>query len=223
MQKTKITNYGNFLLSLSDAIDLANPEIAQHQQRTAYIAWEISRQANLSSEMINDIFIASLFHDVGAITIEEKTMLHNFETDNLFKHCLRGELLLKRIPSFDIISQIVKYHHKKWSDWDESLETCYVISSQILELSDYIERLINRKKYILHQTDNILDYVKNSSSKMIHPKIIEYFMEISKREDFWLNLISSKLFSILNLSVPLNLIEIEISEIEKMSNVQGKQ
>ena len=219
MQKQIAINCGNFLLSLSDAIDLANSEIAQHQLKTAFIAWEISRVANLSPEMIKDIFVASLFHDVGAITVEEKILLHNFETDLLNKHCQRGELLLKRMPSFENIAKIVLYHHTRWDEIAEPLETYHIISSQILQLADYIERLIDHNKYILHQSDNIIDNVKVQSGKLVHSKIINYFLEVAKREDFWLDLISTRLYSILFNNGPLKSKEIDISEILTISKL----
>ena len=40
-------NLANVLLSLSDAIDLASSSISQHQLRTAYIACELGKQAEL--------------------------------------------------------------------------------------------------------------------------------------------------------------------------------
>jgi len=40
-------NLNNLLLSLSEVVDLANPSIAQHQQRTAFIALEIAIKADL--------------------------------------------------------------------------------------------------------------------------------------------------------------------------------
>lgn len=212
MQKRTTINYGNFLLSLSDAIDLANPEIAQHQLRTAYIAWEICKAADLSNEMIKDIFIASLYHDVGAITVEEKASLHNFETDIFNKHCQRGELLLKRMPSFENILLIVLFHHTRWDEWADSLETYHVISSQIVQLADYVERLIDRGKYILHQVETIIENVKSQSDKLIHSQIINYFLEVSKREDFWLDLISDRLYSILFHNGHLKSVEIELTE-----------
>ncbi len=219
MKKISTINCGNFLLSLSDAIDLASPIIALHQQRTAYIALEICKVANLSNEMTKDIFIASLFHDVGAITIEEKVLLHNFETDLLDKHCQRGELLLKRMPSFDKISQIVLYHHTSWDEWADPLETYHVISSQIVQLADYIERLIERDKYILYQTEDIIENIKVQSGKLIHSQIINYFLEISKREDFWLDLISPRLYSILFHNGPLKSVEIDIFEVLTISKL----
>ena len=219
MQKKPTINYGNFLLSLSDSVDLASPHIALHQQRTAYLSMEMCKIANLSEDLTNNIFIAALFHDVGAITVEEKISLHAFETDNIDRHCLRGELLLKRIPRFEIVAEFVKFHHTRWDEFDESIDSEFVTGAQIIQLADYVERLIDRDNYILNQTENILDNIKKLSGNVIHPEIINHFLAISNREELWLDLISSRLYSILFSTGPLKSFEIEISEIEIISKL----
>ena len=219
MRTINTINLGNLLLSLSDAVDLANTNIAQHQQRTAYIAWEICKSADVSAETTKNIFIASLLHDIGAITVEEKISLHDFENVNLSKHCLRGELLLKRIPEFVTIAAIVKNHHKEWHEWKEPLEADHVLSSQIVLLADYIERLIDRNQYILHQTKGIIEKVNSISDSIVHPKIVKYFLEYSKKEEFWLDLISPRLYSLLFHNGPLQNIEIDYLGIEDISKL----
>src|SRR6266540_3254652 len=62
----------NLLLSLSDALDLASPQLSQHQLRTAVIAWEIGKQAGVTVDEETHLFIAALLHDVSALTPEEK-------------------------------------------------------------------------------------------------------------------------------------------------------
>lgn len=95
MLKEFSVNFGNFLLSLSDAIDLASPKIASHQMRTAFIALQIGKNASLSKERIENLFIASLFHDIGALSLEDKIKLHEFEEIDVEAHCILGETLFE--------------------------------------------------------------------------------------------------------------------------------
>jgi len=69
MKRQLSVNLGNLLLSLSEVSDLANPLVAQHQHRVAFIALELARYANLESEIIENIFTAALLHDIGAVTM----------------------------------------------------------------------------------------------------------------------------------------------------------
>ena len=58
-------NLGNLVLSLSDALDLAFSSLAMHQQRTAFIAWELGKRAKLEGNRIENVFLAGLLHDIG--------------------------------------------------------------------------------------------------------------------------------------------------------------
>src|ERR1035437_3335748 len=110
MKRQLSVNLDNLLLSLSEVVDLANPSISQHQQRTAYIALELARRANLEPEILENIFAAALLHDIGAITVEEKIAVHNFEVIDINIHTIRGQVLLEQIPWLSKLSNIVRNH-----------------------------------------------------------------------------------------------------------------
>ena len=217
MGRNRSVSYSNLLLSLSDAIDLANSEISKHQQRTAYIAWETAKSARLNEELIKDLFIAALFHDVGALTVEEKTALHKFETADLEKHCIRGEILLQTIPQHERIASIVRFHHTEWQNCDEPIDKDYVTAAQILYLADYLERLIDRDICILHQKDTLIRKIKELSVDHVYPDIIDMFLSISDKEEFWLDLTSPRLYSILNNQGPLGKLIVDYDAIEILS------
>jgi len=142
MKKKLSVNLGSILLSLSELMDIANPELSQHQLRTAFIALKIAREAKLEPGIIEDIFAASLLHDIGAISIEEKESISKFQLSDYSQHCIRGKILLQEIPSFEGIAEIVKNHQKSWKSWGKDIDKPLVLSSQIICLADYVERLI---------------------------------------------------------------------------------
>lgn len=215
-------NLGNLVLSLSEAIDLAIPSLAQHQQRTSFIVLEMGKTAKLSDEILEKIFIAALLHDLGALSLEEKISLLNFETLNIEDHCIRGELLLNNVHWLKDAAKIVRFHHKEWKHWEESIETPLVLESQLLFLADYVERLINRDHYILHQHEDIIEKVKSLSGSLFHSQIVDIFLTVSKREEFWLDLVSSRLYSLLLNEGPFRKREIDLSNISLMTELFQK-
>ncbi|HUW70451.1 MAG TPA: HD domain-containing phosphohydrolase [bacterium] len=222
MQESGKTNLGNILLSLSDAIDLADPDISMHQLRTAYIAWKLSESLCLTGEQVSNIFIASLLHDVGAITSEEKIALHRFEEVHIQLHCIKGALLLGRVPEFARLGKYVRYHHTEWAEWQESagsIEAEYVLGSQILLLSDLAERLINRGQHILLQTDSIRRHIGTLRDQSVEGKLVDQFLEISKSEEFWLDIVSPRLYSLLFSQGPLRSIEVGNDRLEMISKL----
>lgn len=216
-----MVNLGDLLFSLSNLIDLASPEISKHQINTSYISLEICKILRIPKDLTKNIFIASLFHDIGAITVEEKILLQRFEEKNVQVHALKGELLLKRFSIFKDVAKIVKYHHRRWIDWDEPVETPYVLGSQIILLSDFIERKINRKDYlnILGQTERIRKSLKTLSGKELNKSIIDSFLELSEKEAFWLNIRNPGLNIILYNESPIKKEEIDYDKFEEISKL----
>ncbi|MBW1683011.1 MAG: HD domain-containing protein [Deltaproteobacteria bacterium] len=213
-------NFGNILLSLSDAMDIASPRIASHQMRTAFIAWKLALAAGLPKEKIEKIYLAAILHDIGALSLEEKVQLHaGFEDIKPETHCILGEVLFELSPILKPSARIVRYHHRPWKEWPESIDSPGVMESQILCLSDEIERLVQRKKYILHQIDDINDKAASFAGSKIHTDVIDVFMELSKYEDFWLDLASPRLYSILLHVGPFRKVELERKDISSIASI----
>jgi HD-GYP domain-containing protein (c-di-GMP phosphodiesterase class II) len=213
MQRNITVNLGNLVLSLSDAMDLASPLLIQHQQRTALVVWKMGKVANFTSERLEKIFIAALLHDIGAFSLEEKISLRNYEVENLEEHSIRGELLLNNIPWLKDSARIIRFHHKEWQHWEESIENPVVLESQLLSLADNLERAIKREHYILHQHEDIISKIKSLSGTSLHPQVVDLFLSISHSEEFWLDLVSPRLYSILLNEGPFRKIEIDYADI----------
>jgi len=220
MLQEPTVKFSNFLLSLSDAMDIASPSIALHQMRTAFIAWKLASGAGLPVDKIEKIYMAALLHDIGALSLEEKERIHaGFEYINPDIHCILGEILFKLSPLLKPSAKIVRHHHTSWQDWNATIDSPEVMESQILLLADEIERAISRKEYILHQVDKLNAKVISLASSNVHPDIADIFMQISHYEDFWLDLTSPRLYSMLLHYGPFRLVEIEQKNIFSIASV----
>lgn len=219
MREQLSVNFGNLILSLSEVPDLVNRRIAQHHHRTAYLALELSKTANLEPKLTKDIFIAALLHDIGAVTAEERLSLKSFDIYDESVHAIRGAVLIEEIPWLKQISDIIRYHHKRWDEWEESIEEVVVLASQIVLLADYVERLIDNNKYILNQVDDIIDIIKKLGDTVVHKDITAYFIELSKREEFWLDLTSPILQRLLQENGPFTCDHIGLEDISLISNL----
>lgn len=213
MLKEISVNLNNFLLSLSDAVDLASPSIATHQIRTAFIAWQISKSCGLDKERIERVFTAALLHDIGALTPEDKVRLHRFEEINIETHCIRGEFFFRLCPFLSHSAGMVRLHHTPWEEFETSLDDPDVLESQIIYTADLVERLIVRDRYILHQVEDIGSKIASCARSEINAEVIDLFMGLSKQEDFWLDLTSPRLYSVLLHFGPFRKIEIDYDQI----------
>lgn len=219
MKRIDSVNLGNLVLSLSDAMDLANPRLFQHQQRVAFVVWQLGKAARLTDERINTLFIAALLHDIGALSLEEKISLYDSEITDTQSHCIRGESLLATVPLLQDSAKIVRFHHKEWQDWHETIETPLVFDSQLLHLADYLERSIDRSQYILHQHEDIIAKVHSLSFVSLHPQVVDLFSVVSTQEEFWLDLVSSRIYSLLLNEGPFKKTDVELSNISMIAGL----
>lgn len=208
----------NLLLSLSDSLDLASPMLSHHQMRTAFIAWKIGEVADLSSDCLERLFMSSLLHDVGALSLEHKISLHQSETKDPEPHCILGEIFFSQVPMFADSAKVVRYHHKEWQEWEETLNEPIVLLSQILMLADTLERMIDRNKYILHQDQELVSNIC-SMNRQISPEVAEMLRAIAGQEDFWFDLVSPRLYSLLLHYGPGQSTEIDQSQLLVISEM----
>ena len=213
MQRKVTVNLGNLILSLSDAMDLASSSLVQHQQRAAFAVWEMCKVAKFSNERMEKCFLAALLHDIGAFSVKEKMPHLASKPESVEKHCVYGELLLEKVPWLESAAKPIRFHHKEWQNWEDSIETHIVFESQLLYIAEYLERLINRNQYILHQNEEIISKINAASGSLFHPEVIELLITASKREEFWLDLVSPRLYSLLLNDGPYKRVEMDQADI----------
>ncbi len=211
-------NLGNLLLSISDAMDLAAPDISSHQLRTGYMAWRMAQEADLGAGEVERIFVAALMHDVGALSLEEKQRIHRFD-DDLDPHCRIGADLLEGTPVLAHAAPIVRYHHRQWREWDRPIDDRDVFASQVLLLADFVERKIDRGVYILHQVPTILDAAREAAGRLVHGDVVDLLLQASRAEEFWFDLVSPRLYSTLLNAGPHRRITADLEQIESVATL----
>lgn len=172
----------SFFLSLSSLLDNGDNGISNHQLRTTFIAWKIGESYGLDALAMNNLIIASLIHDIGALSPEEKedVYLSKFEEKNL--HSYQGWYILQKVPTLAIVADSVKYHHTSYKMLGDKQ-----IIAQIINISDSLEREIDKKINILEQKDRILDILMKDEN--LHPTLKKIVLDLGNPEKFWFDLI----------------------------------
>lgn len=196
MWRNLTVNLADLLFSVSEAMDLSDSSLVNHQIRTAFISSELARAARLDYEHIERLFVAALLHDIGALSPEEKVGAHRYEDLRPEPHCLRGGKLFREAFWLEPSSRIVDWHHTTIATHlkaGRSLGEFDVLGSQILYLADHLERAIQRDTFILHQTDKLRGRIHALSGAAIHADVVHLFDEVAVTDHFWLTLVSKDL------------------------------
>lgn len=188
----------DIVLSLSEAIDSISPAICDHQKQVAYISYYISNALNFSPSKKKEVLIAGALHDIGALSINEKKSMLNFEyQDKKNGHSEKGYMLLSLYKPFLNVAKYVRYHHVSWkyghvvSNFKEKIP----LESYILNLSDKISILINPEENILLQAEKIRKRIYELSGEAFNPDVVDAFMEVSKKESFWFDIKYNNFYS----------------------------
>lgn len=187
----------DLVLCLSEAVDLISPIVANHHKYVACIAYQLSSELGLQDSEQKDITVAAALHDVGALSLAERLSPLNFDFEEERGHSERGYLLLNTYKPFSTAASLIRYHHAPWDNGkcigvnSEKIP----IGSHLLNLADRISVLIKANNNILGQTDEICKKITDLSGKIFVPELVDSFIKLSKKECFWLDIISGSLLT----------------------------
>ena len=211
-------------ITLSSALDMGNLEILDHSRRVAYIAFEIANMLDLEEELLNQIVLAALVHDLGIVDYGDQQKAQNlFQVENSLaaSHCQLGAELTKKLKFLPDLSDIIYYHHHKWAgaNFDRVKGSEIPLPSRIIHLADRIEALIEADFFILNQIEDIMRTVKNKSKSWFDPELVKVFLRLAQKESFWLNLESKEYNYILERWGKKTKVKINLSDLESLASI----
>jgi HD-GYP domain-containing protein (c-di-GMP phosphodiesterase class II) len=178
--------------ALSDALDLVGGDITQHGKRVAYIATECVGALGWPRRAMGELFLASVLHDCGVSSTElHRHLLERFELEDPSAHCERGYTLLSEFEPFTGVADIVRRHHTLWEERapaDDSEQAA--LSGNAIFLADRVDVFLRGRpmEEILLTREEIAGTVEAHSGTHFAPPLTQAFLEISRREAFWLTL-----------------------------------
>jgi HD-GYP domain-containing protein (c-di-GMP phosphodiesterase class II) len=183
----------------------------RHHQRTALIAVKIGKAAGMQEDELFELFQASIIHDIGIASWQEKFGLGTFEIDAPWQHCRRGYELMHRNASLQHLAGIILSHHDRWLGVNPSglVKDQIPLASRIIHLADRVEILLGKSSSILDQSGLIMDKIRRFSGTFFDPDLITILEEIVKRDSFWFDIISPWDKECLEMIVPPRRIPIE--------------
>lgn len=141
--------------ALSHLIDSRDPLTKTHSDRVRELALMIGREMRLTEDMLEELAISALLHDIGKIGIPEhilhkKGRLLPEEFYIIQRHTEIGYDALKYITSLEHIARYVLYHHEAFdgSGYPHQLAGAEIpLVSRILAVADVYEALTAERVY----------------------------------------------------------------------------
>ena len=175
------------LMVLSKILESSRPMIAAHAKRVSIISKELARQFNYKDLKPNQIDIASLFHDIGKLTIPEYLVdkdidtLNEYEISMLNKTPIAGYQLLQSIEKVKKIADIIRGRRENYdgSGFPDNLSGNDIpFGSRIIRVANDYDRLTCRED--LSRQDAI-KYLRDKSGIEYDPNVVSKFINILEK------------------------------------------
>ncbi len=173
----KSTFYGN------------NPREEKHAELVSELSVKIGKVLNLSSERINELQIASFFHDIGKITIKESTLektqpLSPEERQEIKRHAEKGYKILSSINEYAGLAEFVFAHHERFDGlgYPAGLKgEAIPLAARIIAISEaYIFMTSDWPYQSSRSMEDALNEIKAESGKQFDPRIVDILQTILK-------------------------------------------
>ena len=206
----------DFACALSEAVDLVSSDLNNHHKKVAYISCVIAQEMKLSNDEIQDIILASMLHDIGAFSIEERKKIMKFESygNTLNFHAILGCKLLKSFVPLEKVATLIKHHHEKYDRSRHDIP----MGSYIMHLADRISVLIDEHQEILEQIPRICAKIAQNQNAF-HPKILAAFDRLANLEFFWIEATSPSLTAIILRRIRFSKEIIDLGTLRKFAKV----
>ncbi|TCQ77229.1 putative nucleotidyltransferase with HDIG domain [Raoultella ornithinolytica] len=191
------------LMLTTRVIQIINPELHLHMQRTALIALELSLALRLPRQQQQTIFCAALLHDIGVLG-DKRVITSLNAIDNLNDpHQHRGAEMLSGLATLAPILPIIRHHHLS-ANYRGSLD------EHIVCFADAFERLLSvGEANAGYQTDTIIDKFRALHQER-DPQLCQTLCQLAKKEHFWLHLNPGHIQRMLEIIGPINDLYIDI-------------
>ena len=185
---------------LSQIVEFRNGESGLHVQHIQRITERILEKLlerpnryHITTELQENIPLASALHDIGKIAIDEKILnkpgrLTPEEFAEVKKHAMYGADMLHRLENFDeepllqTAYQIARWHHERWDGrgYPDGLKGDEIpIAAQLVSLADVYDALTSERCYKKAYThEQAMQMIQRGECGAFNPLLLECLVDI---------------------------------------------
>jgi len=157
-----------------------------HSKRVSTICETIATMLNFEKELVNQIRIAGLVHDIGKIGIAENILnkpqrLDKDEWEIMKKHPEAGWRILHSAIEFSELAEFVLSHHERWDGkgYPRALKGDEIaIEARIIAIADSYDAMTSDRSYRKGMSeDEAKNEIIRCSGTQFDPEIVKVFIE----------------------------------------------
>lgn len=173
------------LISLKEKLESKTLESNDHCKRLQEYAVALARKLGLSETQINQVSIASYFHDVGRMGVSSEVLLKqgaltDEEWAQMQQHSEFGYNVLLSSGNVDEIALAVRHHHEHWdgSGYPSALKGLEIpLVSRIISLVDAYDVMTNERIYSRSMTKHeAIEELLRCKGSQFDPTLVDAFI-----------------------------------------------
>lgn len=177
--------YMQSILALVHAVEAADAYTAGHSRRVGYYARGIAQELGLPDKEIELLLFAGYLHDVGKIALQTNVNKPSSLTENewqeMRKHPIYGEKILRNSPALAEILPAVRSHHERWDGKgypDNLVSKSIHPYARIIAVADSFDAMTTNRQYRkAYSLDYALAEISKNINKMYERAAAEAFLQ----------------------------------------------
>lgn len=176
---------------LSSIVEIKDYYTFEHQKKVSQISSVIARRLNLSQEMIEQLYIAGLLHDIGKIGIPAEILnkpgkLNRLELEIIKLHPEIGYRLLRKIKPLEYIADIVLQHHERLngSGYPRGIKgNSIILPARIIAVADVLEAMSSHRPYRpALPIEKVIDELTIGKGELYDSEVVDVCIELIKTD-----------------------------------------
>ena len=172
---------------LSAAIDARDPYTLGHSTRVAKLTRKIGTALGLSHHELEDLEIASLFHDVGKLKTPDFVLLKDGPLDpqehrEISSHSENGAAILGRAPSLQKYMPAVRHHHEWFNGegYPDGLQGDDIpLHAAIIAVADAFDAMTSARPYKnARSREAALRELTLFAGRQFNPRLVEVLHQV---------------------------------------------
>jgi putative nucleotidyltransferase with HDIG domain len=180
-------SYVSTVKVLAAAIDARDPYTLGHSTRVSRLAVKVGEMLGLSAYELENLEIASLFHDVGKLKTPDYVLLKDgslnaLEHHEMSEHPEHGAAILSRAKSLHKYIPAVRHHHEWFNGegYPDRLQGEDIpLHAAIIAVADSFDAMTSSRPYKNpRSTADALQELSRFSGKQFDPRIVDAFLQV---------------------------------------------
>jgi putative nucleotidyltransferase with HDIG domain len=179
--------------TISVTVEMRDQYTAGHQKRVAILARKIAQEMMLPGEKVQAIYMASLIHDIGKISIpaeilSKPTRLNEVEYSIIKTHPQVGYDILKGIEFPWPVAELVLKHHERMdgSGYPQGLGGDEIpLEARILSVADVVEAMASHRPYrAALGIGKALEEISQNKGKLYDADVVRMCLKVFYERNF---------------------------------------